>query len=124
MSEKLNATCDICGKKYHICNTCKDITSFTPWRTITDTIEHYKIFLILSEYTQDKDKNKAREDLLSCDLSELESFNENIKKAIKEIMEEKNDKQKLISSSNDKKNVKKVSTKVQNTTKEKTEDSE
>ena len=88
MSQELNATCDICGKKYHVCNSCKEVKSFTPWRTVTDTMQHYIIFLALSEYTKTKDKEKAKEELSKCDLSELDTFNENIKTAIKEIMAE------------------------------------
>ena len=91
MAQELNATCDICGKKYHVCNSCKEVKSFTPWRTVTDTMQHYLIFLALSEYTKTKDKERAKEELSKCDLSELDTFNENIKSAIKEIMaEEKN----------------------------------
>ena len=86
MSQELNATCDICGKKYHVCNSCKEVKSFTPWRTVTDTMQHYIIFLALSENTKTKDKEKAKEELSKCDLSELDTFNENIKTAIKEIM--------------------------------------
>lgn len=88
MSQELNATCDICGKKYHICSSCKEVKSFTPWRTVTDTMQHYLIFLALSEYTKTKDKEKAKDELSKCDLSELDTFNENIKSAIKEIMAE------------------------------------
>ena len=88
MAQELNATCDICGKKYHICSSCKEVKSFTPWRTVTDTMQHYLIFLALSEYTKTKDKEKAKEELSKCDLSELDTFNENIKIAIKEIMAE------------------------------------
>ena len=88
MVQELNATCDICGKKYHICSSCKEVKSFTPWRTVTDTIQHYLIFLALSEYTKTKDKEKAKEELSKCDLSELDTFNENIKTVIKEIMAE------------------------------------
>ena len=92
MSQELNATCDICGKKYHICSSCKEVKSFTPWRTVTDTMQHYLIFLALSEYTKTKDKEKAKEELSKCDLSELDTFNENIKTAIKEIMAEEKEK--------------------------------
>lgn len=88
MANELNATCDICGKKYHMCQTCKSITSYQPWRTVTDTLSHYAIFLALSEYTKTKDKETAKEELSKCDLSELESFNDNIKAAIKSIMTE------------------------------------
>lgn len=92
MAQELNATCDICGKKYHVCNSCKEVKSFTPWRTVTDTMQHYLIFLALSEYTKTKDKEKAKEELSKCDLSELDTFNENIKTVIKEIMAERKEK--------------------------------
>ena len=106
MSQELNATCDICGKKYHVCNSCKEVKSFTPWRTVTDTMQHYLIFLALSEYTKTKDKEKAKEELSKCDLSELDTFNENIKTVIKEIMaEEKGKIVETVSEENVKENV-------------------
>ena len=92
MSQELNATCEKSRKKYHVCNSCKEVKSFTPWRTVTDTMQHYFIFLALSEYTKTKDKEKAKEELSKCDLSELDTFNENIKTVIKEIMAEEKEK--------------------------------
>lgn len=88
MSEKFNSICDICGKPYHVCNSCTDIKSFAPWRTITDTMDHYKIFLVLSNYTNTKDKVRAKQELETCDLSELETFRPEIKAVIKEITAE------------------------------------
>ena len=88
MNLENNAICDICGKPYRVCSSCKEVKSFTPWRTVTDTMQHYLIFLALSEYTKTKDKEKAKEELSKCDLSELDTFNENIKTVIKEIMAE------------------------------------
>ena len=82
MSEPLNGVCDICGKRYSVCKTCQ---TFKPWRTITDTLEHYKIFIALSEYTRTKNKEEAKEQLSHCDLSDLESFPDRIKNVIKEI---------------------------------------
>lgn len=122
MSEKINAYCDICGKGYHLCRTCQDVTSFTPWRVITDTAEHYKIFLILSEYTKTKDKNATKEALSLCDLSELESFRESIKKTIKEIMAEEKNEEKVVkhtTTASTKKIVKKTSVKSATVDKEK-----
>lgn len=88
MALENNAICDICGKPYHVCQTCKDITSFKPWRTVTDTFPHYMIFLAISDYTRTKDKGKAKEALAKCDLTDLENFNEDIKKVIHEIIDE------------------------------------
>jgi hypothetical protein len=88
MSETLNHTCSICGSKYHACVGCSDVKSFTPWKTIVDTIEHYKIFIILRDYTnQTIDVNEAKKLLLQRDLVGLENFNLEIKNVIGEILE-------------------------------------
>lgn len=88
MSEQFNAICDICGKPYKICRSCQDIKSFQAWRTVTDTLPHYTIYLALVEYARTKDKDKARHELSLCDLSERDKFNENIKVILDEIFKE------------------------------------
>lgn len=84
----INAHCSICDKGYHICNTCKNEKKFKPWRTVTDTIEHYKIYMAIHGYTITKNKEQARAELQNCDLSDLETFKDEIKSAINEIMTE------------------------------------
>ncbi|MCD7996366.1 MAG: hypothetical protein LUH21_03935 [Clostridiales bacterium] len=87
MAEYLNAKCSICGKMYHVCNDCNNTASFTPWRKIACSINCYKIFLALNSYTNKHSaKNETKEILSECDLSELNSFEPNIKMAIEEIM--------------------------------------
>lgn len=88
MSEELNANCDVCGKKYHVCVSCLQQKTFKPWRTVVDTIDHYKIYMAVHGYTVTKDKELAKKELSVCDLSELNSFSDNIKKAINEILSE------------------------------------
>lgn len=88
MSEQSNASCSVCGKKYHVCKSCLEQKTFKPWRTVTDTIEHYKIYLAVHSYTVSKKKEQAKSELKQCDLSELESFLPEIKAAILEIMAE------------------------------------
>lgn len=87
MGEYLNAVCPICGKKYHVCDVCQKTQEFTPWRKITDTINCYKIFMILNEYTNGHtDQKTTRHKLDHCDLSDLENFQPSIKKTIEKIM--------------------------------------
>lgn len=86
MSNTNNAICSICGKPYRVCRTCAEQKTFKPWRTVTDTIEHYKIYMAIHSYTVSKNKEKAKNDLEKCDLSGLENFNPEIKKVIKEII--------------------------------------
>lgn len=88
MENNVNAHCTICGKGYHVCQSCLNIKTFKPWRTVTDTIEHYKIYLAIHKYTISKNKDKAKKDLKDCNLSELNSFVPEIKNIINEIMED------------------------------------
>lgn len=87
--ENLNATCSICGKKYHMCVTCNDVKSFMPWRTIVDRVNCYKIFLILRDYTNKaKTKEDVKADLENCDLSEINIFIPEVKSVIEEILKD------------------------------------
>lgn len=88
MSETNNAVCSICGTPYHVCASCLAQKTFRPWRTVTDTMEHYKIYLAIHDYTVSGDKKQAREQLQNCDLSESEHFRPEIKTAIETIMDE------------------------------------
>lgn len=89
MSEKNNTKCDICGKEYYVCQSCSEVTKFKPWRTVTDTFDHYMVFLALSNYHHNGNVEEARKALSSCDLTDYESYNENIKSVIDEIMKDK-----------------------------------
>ena len=82
----INAYCKICGQGYHVCNSCQNQKVFKPWRSIVDSIEHYKIYLAIHSYTISKNKELAKEELQMCNLTGLESFNPEIKSVIKEIM--------------------------------------
>lgn len=88
MDNKINAYCSICNEGYTICHACKNEKKFKPWRTVTDTIEHYKIYMAIHGYTVAKNKEQAKAELQNCDLSDIESFKTEIKSVINEIMSE------------------------------------
>lgn len=89
MADKnINAYCEICNEGYHVCRSCLEQRTFKSWKTVTDTIEHYKIYLAIHGYTVSKDKEKTKAELQDCDLSGLENFKPEIKAVIKEIMTE------------------------------------
>lgn len=88
MAEKINATCAICGKGYHLCMSCKDMISMTPWKKHTDTSEHYKIYQIIHGYsTNVYTKAEARAKLKKVDLSDFDMLRDNIKSVITDIMD-------------------------------------
>lgn len=85
MSNTSNATCAICGKPYEVCRTCQSITSFKPWRTITDTMECYKIYMIIHQYTtKTLTISEAKKQLSVRELPE--TLQSHIRKIVDEIM--------------------------------------
>lgn len=87
MAEKINATCAICGNGYHLCMSCKDMISLTPWKKHTDTSEHYKIYQIIHGYsTKVYTKAEAKDKLKKVDLSDFDTLRDNIKSVITDIM--------------------------------------
>jgi hypothetical protein len=89
MAEKNNATCSICGKRYHVCLSCRDSVKLAPWKVHTDTSEHYKIYQIIRGLsTNVLTKLETKERLNNVDLSDLDTFKENIKVKIKDILKE------------------------------------
>mgnify|MGYP006922470561 CR=1 FL=1 len=63
-----------------------------PWRTITDTLACYKIFLILNSYSNGyTNRTEAKEQLSSCDLSQLDSFIPHIQESVRQLLEKPED---------------------------------
>ena len=84
---KNNATCTICGNGYYMCLSCHDQMKLNPWKIHTDTSEHYKVFQILRGFsTGVYTKQEAANRLKNVDLSDMDSFKDNIKKQIKNIL--------------------------------------
>lgn len=89
MSNKINHWCVVCGTGYHACDTCDEIKSFTPWRALTDTVEHYQIFLILKQFNNGIiDKEEAKSMLSGLDLSKRDTFKESAKNVLNEIFKD------------------------------------
>lgn len=87
MQEKNNSFCAICNEPYYLCLSCKDKIKLKPYKVHTDTAEHYKIFEILRGYNLGLlNKEKAKKMLGKVDLSDKETFKDNIKEKIEEIM--------------------------------------
>lgn len=86
MAEQINSYCTICGHGYHLCLSCGS-HKLTPWRKVTDTSEHYKIHQILSAVSCGVySKEEAKAKLMNVDLSDIETYKDNVKNRIHEIM--------------------------------------
>lgn len=83
----INAHCAICGKGYHICNSCQDQKDFKPWRSVVDSIEHYKIYVTIASYTNGAiDKETAKRDLEQCNITDYKNFVPHIAEVIEQIL--------------------------------------
>lgn len=64
MAERLDHKCIVCGAMYHACDTCQKIKTYTPWRTLCDTMEHYQVLLAIKSYDSGVfTKEEAAEDI-------------------------------------------------------------
>lgn len=86
MGKYINAHCRICDEGYHRCN-CQ---SEGNWRKVTCSAEHYQIFCVIRDYVNEViDANKADSLLSKMDLSEKDSFRENVKEVLADIASNK-----------------------------------
>ena len=86
--KEANSTCVICGQKYHLCVACeRKKASWKPWKMFVDKENCYNIYKVLNDYSFNKiTKDEARELLSKFDLSDLNSFKENVKEKINDIL--------------------------------------
>lgn len=89
MAEKNNANCSICGKGYHKCLSCKDQINAAPWKVHTCSAEHYKVYQIIRGLsTGVYDELEAKSRFENVDLSDMNTFRDNIKKVVKDVMKQ------------------------------------
>lgn len=81
--------CAICGQGYTHCEYCSGVKSYSPWRNIVDTIDHYKIFIIVKDYNEKNiDKEQAKLQLESVDITGWKNFKPEVVKILSEILAE------------------------------------
>ena len=86
---KKNHTCSVCGTIYNHCDYCENVRSYMPWRSIVDTIDHYKIFVTIKDYNQKTiNKNQARSQLATVDITGWNNFNPEIVNVLNDILAE------------------------------------
>ena len=88
MNKNNNVKCIICGKGYHVCRSCKDKLAVAPYKLLTDTSEHYKVYQVVNAYRgKVYTKEEAREVLKNIDISDKDTYLDSVKKILDEILE-------------------------------------
>ena len=89
MAEKNNAVCDICGKEYYVCLSCSDAMKLHPYKSFTDTAEHFKIFQIVKGFLNGVyTKDEAKEKFKNINLEDIDSFKPHVKDIINNVLKE------------------------------------
>lgn len=81
--------CIVCGKEYEMCRSCDPSVMFS-WKLMTDTTEHFGIYMVLKDYNDGIITiDKAKELLEQYDLSEKDTFIDDVRKCIDKILDSK-----------------------------------
>lgn len=86
MGNQETAVCIVCGKRYQACLSCKDRIRQKPWKSITDTIDCYKIFLAITQYNNGYTTKEETIKHLEAIHYDEENLSESVRNRIKEIM--------------------------------------
>lgn len=86
MGKTMKATCVICGRQYDVCLSCKDQNKIKPWRSITDSVNCYKVFLVLTQLNNGYiSKEEAKSQLEQITFNK-NSLREDVRNKVDEIM--------------------------------------
>ena len=87
--DKNNHKCIICGAEYHHCDDCSNMKSFTPWRSVCDTKEHFQVYMLFNDIKNNRiSDNEAKISLENIGVSKtgIELFNEPVKDVLLPIL--------------------------------------
>lgn len=91
MAIKTKSTCVVCGSEYDVCLSCKDQDRIKPWRSIADSVDCYKIFLALSQYSNGYiSKDEAKRQLGQIQYNK-NTLKEEVHAKVDEIMHTENE---------------------------------
>lgn len=86
MVRRKNKVCVVCGKEYEYCNRCKADANQPTWKAIYDNENCRKIMNVATEFVAGHiDKDEAKKELDTCDLSGKKNFAPTVAKAVNDI---------------------------------------
>ena len=75
--------CPVCGQEFHVCYTCEK-SSANAWKTVTDSFEHYSIYVAMVLYKRGSiDKEEAAQRISRYS---LDGLTPSATKIVREIM--------------------------------------
>lgn len=86
MGKSIKAVCAICGREYDVCLSCKDQNKIKPWRSITDSVDCYKVFLVITQLNNgyiSKEEAKSQLEQITFNKNNLR---EDVRNKVDEIM--------------------------------------
>lgn len=81
--------CIICGKSYKFCDSCRNIRSFTPWRTIACSAECYQAYMIILACQRNKEDEEMFKHLR--EIVDVIEAKEAVQQEIRRLLEEHSD---------------------------------
>lgn len=88
LSKEPNTACIICGRKYYVCDKCKELKTIKHWKSIADNTNCYKIFITIQQYLENKiSKAEAGKLLENADLANMDEYADWVQIQIKNIKE-------------------------------------
>ena len=88
--QKLDHKCIVCGTMYESCDNCKQIKSYTPWRSLCDSWDHYQIYLLIRTFQEGldtKENLQAQLKKLGVTSGSYANWPEGTKKLLNQIFE-------------------------------------
>lgn len=101
---RINRYCYTCGIGYYYCPNCEQshLKGYETWRVMFHEDNCRKIFDLLQKHFNGKyTDQEAKEILLTCDLSQIETFKPQVRNHIKRILETKSENIQSNNSEND-----------------------
>lgn len=86
MSKTTKAVCAICGREYDVCLSCKDQNKIKPWRNISDSMNCYKVFLVLTQLNNGYISNEEAKSQLEQIAFNKSDLREDVRNKVDEIM--------------------------------------
>lgn len=87
MDKNNNVKCVVCGKGYHLCMSCRDKIAMKPWKVLTDTPEHYKVYQVVNGYRAGiYTKDEAKIALENINIKDKNTYLDSVKKILDEIL--------------------------------------